>query len=64
MPVHPLLYRLKDLTVLVSLSRMTIEREIAAGRFPAPIILTACTKAWRHDDISAWLDALPRQALP
>lgn len=49
------LLRQPEVLSRVSLSRMTIEREIAAGRFPRPIYPTLATKAWRSDEIDAWI---------
>jgi prophage regulatory protein len=49
------LLRQPELIAVVGLSRMTIEREIAAGRFPRPIYPTPATKAWRSDEVDAWI---------
>lgn len=49
------LLRQPEVLAVVGLSRMTIEREIAAGRFPRPIYPTPATKAWRSDEIEAWI---------
>lgn len=39
------------------LSPSTIDREVAAGRFPAPIRLTPRAKGWLEAEIDAWLEA-------
>lgn len=57
------LYRLPDVIERTGLSRMTIEREIAAGRFPKPVYPTQATKAWRSDELQAWIESLPREGL-
>ncbi|OYZ15602.1 MAG: hypothetical protein B7Y35_05920 [Sphingomonadales bacterium 28-64-96] len=54
------LLRLPDVIAATGLSRMTIEREMEAGRFPVPVRPTTTTRAWRSDEIAAWIDALPR----
>jgi predicted DNA-binding transcriptional regulator AlpA len=59
LPVH--LLRLDDVLKATGLSRMTIEREMAAGRFPRAVYPTQATRAWRSDEIAAWIDALPRE---
>ena len=55
------LLRLPDVEKATGLSRMTIEREVKAGRFPRPVYPTQATRAWRSDEIAAWIDALPRE---
>jgi predicted DNA-binding transcriptional regulator AlpA len=54
------LHRIKHVVEVTGLSRKTIQREIAADRFPRPVHPTAMTTAWRSDELQAWLDALPR----
>lgn len=54
------LLRLPDVRVQVGLSRSMVYQLIAAGQFPAPIALTRTTRAWRSDEIAAWIDGLPR----
>lgn len=48
--------RERELRIHVPLSHSTIWREVAAGRFPAPIKLTERATAWRWGDVKAWLD--------
>ena len=55
------LCRLPEVTERVALSHDTIEREIAAGRFPAPYYPTKAVRVWRSDEIDAWIEALPRE---
>lgn len=42
---------------VTGLSASTIDREVAAGRFPAPIRLTPRAKGWLESEIDAWLEA-------
>lgn len=48
--------RERELRTHVPLSHSTLWREVAAGRFPAPIKLTERATAWRWGDVKAWLD--------
>jgi len=50
----PLLVREKDLPRLLSLSRASIRRAMAAGRFPACIRIGRCV-AWRRTDLERWV---------
>jgi len=44
-----------EVCVLTSLSATTIWREIRAGRFPEPVILSPNRKAFRATDIAEWM---------
>jgi predicted DNA-binding transcriptional regulator AlpA len=50
----PLLIREKDLPALLGLSRATIRRAMAAGRFPQCLRIGRCV-AWRRADVDRWL---------
>jgi prophage regulatory protein len=54
------LHRLPDVVDRVGMCRMTIEREMDAGRFPRPVYPTQRVRAWRSDEIDAWIEALAR----
>lgn len=54
------LLRLPEVLSLTGLSRATLERLILAGDFPMPVRPTPCTRAWRSDEVAAWIDARPR----
>jgi prophage regulatory protein len=41
----------------VPFSNATLWRKVAAGKFPAPVKLSARVTAWRVADVRAWLDA-------
>ena len=40
----------------VGLSRWTITRLVAEGKFPKPIKLSSMRRGWRESVIDAWLD--------
>ena len=44
---------------LTGLSRSTIYEEMAQGRFPRPVRLTAKAVAWPESAIAAWLASRP-----
>ncbi len=54
--IAPLLVRERDLPALLGLSRATIRRAMAAGRFPKCIRIGKCC-AWKMRDLEAWIDA-------
>ncbi|WP_119153313.1 helix-turn-helix transcriptional regulator [Caldimonas tepidiphila] len=39
-------------------SSSTLRRDIAAGKFPAPLKIGARRIAWRAEDVQRWLDGL------
>jgi Predicted transcriptional regulator len=53
-------YRKAELVKLFGLSRSTIEREVAAGRFPKPYKFGERIVAWRSDEIEEYVNSLPR----
>lgn len=54
--VTPAFYRLRDVVRITALSRSTIYRRVAAGRFPAPIHLGGHAAAWPSASLQAWID--------
>lgn len=44
---------------LTHLSCSTIYKQMRSGRFPAPVKIGRAVR-WRSDEITAWLDSLPR----
>lgn len=48
--------RERELRSHVPLSHSTLWREVAAGRFPAPIKLTERATAWKWGDVLVWLE--------
>ena len=55
-PPTPLLVRERQANNTLNLSRRTIRRAMAAGRFPAAIRIGGCV-AWKYADLIAWVDA-------
>jgi predicted DNA-binding transcriptional regulator AlpA len=52
----PSFYRLHDVTRITALSRSTVYRRIAEGRFPNPIHLGGRASAWPSAELQAWID--------
>lgn len=52
----PAFYRLNDVTRITSLSRSTVYRRIAEGRFPEPVHLGGRASAWPSAALQAWID--------
>jgi prophage regulatory protein len=61
----PLILRSADVVRLTGLSRATLWRRIAAGRFPQPVKLgRSCPQGasgWIRDEVLAWIDKLRRE---
>lgn len=64
MPIPSQLLRLREVRRATGLSRSTIYRLAAIGRFPAPVKLTEHASAWREDELAAWIESRPRAAIP
>jgi predicted DNA-binding transcriptional regulator AlpA len=58
-PIH---YRLRwtwaDVEALTGMSKRWMQREISAGRMPAPDLRMGRCAGWRPATITAWLDSL------
>jgi predicted DNA-binding transcriptional regulator AlpA len=54
-PVSRLALRIDELADALGISRRAIERERAAGRFPAPDLTIGKMPLWRVSTIEAWL---------
>jgi predicted DNA-binding transcriptional regulator AlpA len=52
----PAFYRLRDVMRICALSRSTVYRRIAEGRFPAPVHLGGRASAWASADLQAWIN--------
>jgi prophage regulatory protein len=61
-PDQEILYRMPEVTTITGKARSTVYREIAKGRFPAPVQLGAQSVAWRKSAIDRWMAALPPAA--
>ena len=56
------LLRIDAVCSVVSLSRATIYRLMAAGTFPQPVRITPRCMRWRAEDIAAWSAAQVNRA--
>ncbi len=52
----PAFYRLRDVMRITALSRSTIYRRIAEGRFPSPVHLGGRASAWASAALQDWID--------
>jgi len=52
----PAFYRLPDVIRITALSRSTIYRRIAEGRFPSPVHLGGRASAWPSAALQQWID--------
>ncbi|WP_338404896.1 helix-turn-helix transcriptional regulator [Achromobacter xylosoxidans] len=52
----PAFYRLADVVRITALSRATIYRRIAEGRFPRPVHLGGRACGWTPAALQAWID--------
>ena len=52
----PAFYRLRDVMRITALSRSTIYRRIAEGRFPEPVHLGGRASAWQCASLQLWID--------
>lgn len=51
---------LRDVKAITKLSRPTIYRDMAAGRFPRSLKISRGRVGWRASDIDRWLSGLSR----
>ncbi len=51
----PRLLRLPQVIERTGLGRTTIYDSIRSGVFPRPVALTKAARAWRSDEIDAWI---------
>jgi prophage regulatory protein len=54
--------RIRFVTAATSLSRSTIYRLVALGKFPQPCHPSVNITAWRLSEVRAWLDEREQQA--
>jgi predicted DNA-binding transcriptional regulator AlpA len=54
--VVPAFYRIRDVIRMTALTRATLYRRIAAGRFPPPVHLGGRVCAWQRTALQAWID--------
>lgn len=53
--VFPAFYRIRDVVRITTLTRTTLYRRIAAGRFPPPVHLGGRVCAWSRTALQAWI---------
>ena len=54
------LLRLPEVEARTGTKKSFIYQEIKDGRFPAPVELGKRARAWRSDEVQAWIDNRPR----
>jgi len=52
----PAFYRLRDVMRITALSRSTVYRRIAEGRFPEPVHLGGRASAWSSVALQTWIE--------
>jgi prophage regulatory protein len=52
----PRMLRLRDVLVIIGMSKSSVYEMIAKDQFPKPIKLTGITPAWVALEVRAWLD--------
>ena len=52
----PAFYRLRDVMRITALSRSTVYRRVAEGRFPAPVHLGGKVSAWAWSALQDWIN--------
>lgn len=57
----PRLLKLSDVANRLDVSRRTIWRWLALGRFPRPIRFSGVCVRWRSEDVEAFIEALMEQ---
>ncbi len=50
---------LAEVVKLTGLSEATVWREVRAGRFPQPLMISPRRRGWRLTDLLAWLGTRP-----
>jgi predicted DNA-binding transcriptional regulator AlpA len=64
-PFHErLLVGWDDVSAHVGVSRRLLEREVSAGRMPAPDVRIGRRACWRPSTITTWIDSMAQQARP
>lgn len=53
-PVPPLM-TLDDVAVHLRVTTRTVQRRVAAGEFPRPILVGPTSPRWRRADLDAWI---------
>lgn len=56
MPDWPRIMRREKAAQYLDISPGVLDREVAAGKLPKPIPITAGIKGWVRDDLDAWIE--------
>lgn len=56
--INPALFRRRQVETLTGLTRTTLYRLMADGKFPRPARIAKRAVAWRQEDVAAWLAKL------
>ncbi len=61
-PAHQIdpLLRWDSVHSLTGMKRSLAYAEMAAGRFPRPVQISAKSVAWKASEIAAWIDSRPK----
>lgn len=51
----PVFLRMKEVSALIGLKPHAIDRAIRADLFPRPFLIGVKAKAWKRDEIDAWI---------
>lgn len=62
--MKPIFLTMETLPGIVGLSKSTVEKEIRAGRFPKPRLLSGRRTGWLMREIEAWAENCPVSDLP
>jgi prophage regulatory protein len=54
-PIGPTLMTLDDVAGHLQVTTRTVQRRIAAGEFPSPILVSPACPRWRREDLDAWI---------
>ncbi|PZQ78088.1 MAG: AlpA family transcriptional regulator [Variovorax paradoxus] len=61
---RPAFYRMTDVVRITALSRATVYRRIADGKFPPPVHLGGRACGWSPETLQAWIDDPQGYAAP
>ncbi len=56
LPYWPRVLRREKAAAYLDLSVSLFDREVAEGRLPPPVVITAGVKGWVRDVLDAWID--------
>jgi len=56
MPDWPRVMRREKAAAYLDMSPSMLDREVAVGNIPQPILLTRSIKGWPREDLDGWID--------